>query len=77
MNWEHFKDERKEKEAQRMEFAKTELAKHSKEIIEENETTLIISHNGQRIKFFPYTGYFNGKGIAGGRGIKKLIEQIK
>lgn len=61
----------------RVEYAKKELAKRKIEIIFEDETTLQFEFNGNKINFYPFTGWFSGKGIEDGRGIRKLLKQLK
>lgn len=33
--------------------------------------------NGQKVRHFPYTGWFTGKSVVDGRGIHNLLKQIK
>lgn len=35
-----------------------------------------VDHNGQTVTFYPYTGWFTGKSVVDGRGVKNLIKQI-
>lgn len=37
----------------------------------------ILSPKGNIVHFFPYSGWFSGKGINDGRGFKNLIAQLK
>lgn len=37
----------------------------------------IVSPNGHMISFFPYSGWFSGKGIIDGRGFNNLIKQLE
>ena len=71
----------KEREAElqpkRIETAKTELAKLNIEIIFEDETTLQFMFNGAKITFYPYSGWFSGKWLKDGRGLKNLLKQIE
>lgn len=46
-------------------------------IIEVSKHEITFSFNGNWIKFFPYTGWHTGKGIKDGRGITKLLNQLK
>lgn len=34
-------------------------------------------YNGNTIRLFPYSGWFSGKGIKDGRGIKNLLKQLQ
>jgi hypothetical protein len=46
-------------------------------ITSETTTELNFEFNGSNIKFFPYSGWHTGKSIIDGRGLQKLINQIK
>lgn len=37
---------------------------------------LKFQFNGNTISFYPYSGWVSGKGVADGRGLKKLLDQI-
>lgn len=70
----------KEREAElqpkRIEFAKAELERKNVEITFEDETKLEFIFKGAKITFFPYSGWFSGKGIKDGRGINNLLKQL-
>lgn len=38
---------------------------------------LRFNYRGNDITFFPYKGWFSGKGITSGRGLENLIKQLK
>ena len=42
----------------------------------EDETSLKFHYLGNLITLFPYSGWFSGKGIKDGRGLKNLLGQI-
>lgn len=42
-----------------------------------DEHTIEIVYNGNKILFYPYSGYFSGKGVKSGRGLNKLLFQLK
>lgn len=67
---------RNEVEPRRFEYAVDKLmqAGHSVGKNPEDEKSIIV--NGY-IKFWPYTGWYSGKGIGSGRGINKLLEELK
>jgi len=44
--------------------------------VTETELTFIYSH-GRVVHFFPYSGWHAGSGIKDGRGLKKLLKQIR
>ena len=70
-------DQEREKELQpkRMQFALDELTKMGYELTFDN-TKIDFKHKGNRIQFFPYSGWHTGKGIKDGRGWKKLKQQL-
>lgn len=39
--------------------------------------SLSFQWHGNTVRIWPYTGYFNGKGLKPGRGIENLIRQLK
>jgi len=41
------------------------------------ETEIQFYWKGELIKFFPYSGWHTGKSIKDGRGIEKLLNQLK
>lgn len=42
-----------------------------------DETKIEFFHKGEKITFFPYSGWASGKGIVDGRGLKHLVQQLK
>ena len=42
-----------------------------------DETKIEFFHKGEKITFFPYSGWASGKGIVAGRGLKHLVSQLK
>lgn len=64
-------------EPQRMEYAKKEITDLGCDIFEETETLLKFKFNGGIVTLFVYTGWHTGKTIKDGRGIEKLVKQIK
>lgn len=70
-------ERQKELEPKRMEFAKNAIIKLGLEIVSENQTTIVFIFNKEKITLFPYSGYHSGKSITDGRGIEKLIKQLK
>lgn len=71
------KQRESELQPQRMGFAKSEIEKLGYEIVTENDTQLVFLFKGNKITFFPYSGWHSGKGITDGRGWKNLYKQIK
>lgn len=64
-------------EPERISYAKNSLIMMGFNVCYEDKTSIEFVYKGNIIKLFPYSGYFNGKGIKAGRGIKDLIQQIK
>lgn len=71
-------DQEREKEFQpkRMEYAIEQLSKIVT-IDFKDETRLEFFWRGERIKFFPYSGWATGQSIKDGRGLKNLLNQLK
>ena len=46
-------------------------------ITEQDETSLQFEFKDHTVTFFPYSGWHSGKTIKDGRGLRKLINQIK
>lgn len=65
------------KEDNRIKFARQELEKRGYEVtLDESNKCLIFEYNGNKIRLYPYTGWFTGKGIKDGRGLQKLLKQL-
>jgi hypothetical protein len=43
----------------------------------ENEKEIRFIFKGERVKFYPYSGWHTGKSIKDGRGLQKLLDQLK
>lgn len=61
----------------RFAVAKQKIVDLGYEIISETTTELNFKFNGSNIKFFPYSGWHTGRSIIDGRGLQKLLNQIK
>ena len=70
----------KEREAElqpkRIEFAKKSLSELGFEIEYEDDTKIRFQHKGHYVTLFPYSGWFTGKSVNDGRGLKKLLKQL-
>lgn len=64
-------------EPKRMQFAINCIKHLGHEITFQNERELRFLFKGEEIKLFPYSGWHSGKSIVDGRGIEKLLKQIK
>ena len=73
-----FNQERqKQIEPKRIDFARKEIENLGFEIINEDSTKIQFNFKGNTISIFPYSGWFSGKGIKDGRGLKQLLKQIE
>lgn len=61
----------------RMQKALEELKKMGFSPNQIDETTLSFEFKKSIIKYFPYSGWASGKTIKDGRGLKKLLNQLK
>lgn len=64
-------------EPERIKYAKEQIEKLGYEITYECDTRIDFIFKGSTIQFYPYSGWHTGKTIIDGRGINKLINQIK
>lgn len=72
------KAKRDKNEPQRVQYAITQLQRLGyKPVWCPAVKAIKFTHNGNEITFFPYKGWFSGKGIQCGRGIENLIRQLK
>jgi len=39
-------------------------------------TRLEFNYKNQRVRFYPYSGWFSGKSVEDGRGFKNLLKQL-
>jgi hypothetical protein len=67
----------KELEPKRFDYAIEQLTKIGKEIIYKDSTKLKFDHINEQVTLFPYSGWHSGKSIKDGRGIDKLLKQLK
>lgn len=62
----------------RTEYAKRELEKLGYSVTAlPKQKALTFLFNGNAITFYPYKGWFSGKGVTPGRGLKNLLSQLK
>ncbi len=69
-------ERQKELEPKRIAYAKAQLEKLGYEVTE-SDTELRFIYKENVIKFFPYSGWHSGKGITDGRGLDRLLKQIR
>jgi hypothetical protein len=70
-------DREKELQPKRLQFAKDSITDLGYEITKETDVELQFTFKGNTISIWPYSGWHSGKGITPGRGIEKLLKQIK
>lgn len=62
----------------RMEYAMAALRERGfKPVWNEDEKAVKFDYKGSTITFWPYRGWFSGKGVKDGRGIRKLLNQLR
>jgi hypothetical protein len=71
------KDRQLELEPKRIAFDKKAISDLGFSIIEETSTSFSFIFRGEKVRIFPYSGWFTGKTVKDGRGIKNLLKQIK
>lgn len=70
-------ERQKELEPKRMEYAIKCITELGYKVNKISETELSFDYNGQKVTLFPYSGWHTGKTIKDGRGLSKLLSQIK
>lgn len=70
-------DRQKELEPKRMADAMESIEAFGYEPYKTNESLIEFYYEGAKIMFYPYSGWHTGKTIKDGRGLKKLLTQIK
>lgn len=70
-------DRQKKLEPQRMNIAVGQIQKLGFEPTIIYSTKLSFEYKGNKITYFPYSGWHTGKGITDGRGLNRLLNQIK
>lgn len=66
-----------ELEPLRMEYAKEQISALGYEVSEHDGKELRFFHRGKIVKFFPYSGWATGATIKDGRGLRRLLNQLK
>ena len=64
-------------EPKRLEFAKAKITELGYEILFESKTEVRLEFKGKVVSLFPYSGWHTGANIKDGRGLEKLLKQIK
>lgn len=80
MDWDEIrqlrKEERAEKEPQRIEHALQALRDAGFSPKQTDSTLLTMPYHGATLRFWPYTGYWACKGVGSGRGLKPLLKKL-
>lgn len=69
-------EKQKELEPKRMEYARNQITALGYPVTEVNATTLQFTFRGSPVTLYPYSGWFTGRTVTDGRGIKNLLKQI-
>jgi hypothetical protein len=70
-------ERQKQIEPRRMGFCKEQIQKLGFSITFQDENKIEFIFKNNTIQLFPYSGWHSGKGIKAGRGLMKLITQLK
>ena len=70
-------ERQRELEPKRMEYAIAELLKLGYTPTFVGDKILTFIFKGEKVSLFPYSGWHSGKPIKDGRGIEKLLKQLK
>lgn len=70
------KDREAELQPKRMEYACERLSALGFKYIADN-TKICFQYNGHQVTFYPYSGWHTGKSIIDGRGLNRLLSQLK
>lgn len=73
----HIKEKQEEQEPKRAEYARQQITRLGYEITQDDGRMLVFEFKGSPVRFFPYSGWATGKTIKDGRGIARLLKQIK
>lgn len=66
-----------ELQPKRMESCKAKLVELGYNVKIVDHTQLQFTAKGNRIDFWPYSGWFSGKGVGSGRGFAKLLNKLE
>lgn len=64
-------------EPTRIEIAIARITELGYKIKYQTDTEICFDFNGSPVKFWPYSGWHTGQTIKDGRGLNKLLRQIK
>ena len=61
----------------RLKKAIEEIEKLGKKTILVDDVKIVFMHKNSPVTYFPYSGWATGKTIKDGRGLQKLLKQLK
>lgn len=64
-------------ELPRLNYAAQQICKLGYTVTVKDGNSLEFEHKGSTVTFFPYSGWATGKSINDGRGLQRLLEQLK
>ena len=64
-------------ELPRLNYASQQICKLGYTVTVKDGNSLQFEHNGSTVTFFPYSGWATGKSINDGRGLQRLLKQLK
>jgi hypothetical protein len=70
-------ERQRELEPQRLEYAANQIKALGYDIAHQDEQKIKFLFKGETVIIFPYSGWHSGKSIKDGRGLAKLLKQIK
>lgn len=73
----HIEEKKKLLEPERMDYAIYQLEAAGMRPLIITDNRIEFEFKGESIMFFPYSGWATGKSIKDGRGIQKLLNQLK
>lgn len=73
----HIEEKQEVQEPIRMQYAKEQLIRLGYEVTQIGLHALRFTFKGQPVTIYPYSGWFTGKTVKDGRGIERLIKQVK
>lgn len=73
----HIEEKKAVEQPRRAAYARQEITKLGYELSLDNGVVLEFNYKGSPVRFYPYTGWATGRTIKDGRGIARLLKQIK
>lgn len=70
-------ERQKQLEPKRVEYAIQKIQQLGFEVNRVSDSEINFKHKGHTIRFFPYSGWASGATIKDGRGLSKLLTQLK